>query len=79
MEVVEEDTVFPPLGIRAMRKLRDDMDFLLERKKCVRMRRAVMGDFMATIRVPSYPVVQHERPKNYRIQDEYGEKKFIKP
>mgnify|MGYP006133600449 CR=1 FL=1 len=60
-------------------KLNSDLNNILEPKKQIKMRKAVLGDFMTTPNILSLPTVQYEKPKNYRIQDEYGEKKFIKP
>ncbi len=46
-------------------------------------RKAVLADFLDNTDTLKFPNIlqsnQHEKPKHYRIQNEYGEKKFIKP
>jgi len=73
----------PPLEKSELEKLEKDLTFFLENKHVNKIRKAVMGDFLNNVdmscRANTLPPLSYEKPKNYRIQDEFGEKKFIKP
>ena len=74
----------PPLEKESLQKLNQQIDFFLDKQSIQKqnIRKAIITDFL-TNPEPScanaLPPIQYEKPKHYRIQDEYGEKKFIKP
>jgi hypothetical protein len=56
-----------------LNKLNND----LKNKK---MRKAVTADFFTSVKKPkNNKSIKFDKPKDYRLQVEYGEKKFIKP
>jgi len=68
----------PTLEKDSLEKLNMDLTRFLTNSKQTNIRTAVMSDFLTNNR--AYIETQYnEKPKNYRIQGEYGEKKVIKP
>ena len=72
----------PPLVNTDPKKVENDLLFLLKNSKS-NGRKAVLSDFLnntdTTISSNTLQPVRDDKPKQYRIQNEYGEKKFIKP
>ena len=77
MSPVSTNIKLPMLDKVDLEKIQTDLHYFLKNKKPPIIRKAVLGDFVTI--VDTLPPIQYEKLKNYRIQDEYGEKKFIKP
>lgn len=73
-----QDIKLPILKKDVLERLRVDLNLFLKQKS--KIRRAVLSDFLTNSSyIDNIPAAQYEKPKHYRIQDEHGEKKFIKP
>lgn len=65
--------------MNALERLNIDLNDFLNIKKTKKMRKAVLSDFISNVESTKFEPIKNDKPKNYRMQDEYGEKKFIKP
>jgi len=74
-----EGLTLPPLEKEDLSKLLKCLNNELKCKSKSKLRNAVMTDFLINGEATYMYSDQTERPKQYRIQGEYGEKKFIKP
>ena len=72
----------PPLNNTDPKKVENDLLFLLQNSKS-KGRKAVLSDFLnntdTSVSSNTLHPIRDDKPKQYRIQNEYGEKKFIKP
>lgn len=72
----------PPLEKSDPKKVENDLLFLLQNSKS-KGRKAVLSDFLnntdTSVSSNTLRPIRDDKPKQYRIQNEYGEKKFIKP
>ena len=72
----------PPLEQSEPKKVENDLLFLLQNSKS-KGRKAVLSDFLnntdTSVSSNTLHPIRDNKPKQYRIQNEYGEKKFIKP
>lgn len=72
----------PPLEQSDSKKVENDLLFLLQNSKS-KGRKAVLSDFLnntdTSVSSNTLHPIRDDKLKQYRIQNEYGEKKFIKP
>ena len=75
--------ILPSLENTDAKKLENDLMFLLDNHNESKWRKAVLSDFLNNTDTSFYSntlhPLQRDKLKQYRIQNEYGEKKFIKP
>ena len=73
----------PPGEKLDTKKLENKILILLGKNYESKGRKAVLSDFLNNTDASMYQNTEHplqrDKPKQYRIQNEYGEKKFIKP